>query len=120
MSVHSKIELVFWLQLKTLLSIQCKPQPINATMLTVSTSFLDQVIQGCYHRHHLLEMLIKVNKRIADEQRGNPNGGITVQVPYLTHTLRAKVHLGMNHSMKRIIYDKSVYVKRRILRMVVE
>ena len=63
-------------------------------------------------------MLTKINKRIADEQRGNPNGIITVQVPYLTHTLRAKVYLGMNQFMKK--YGKSLYVKRRILRVVVE
>lgn len=65
---------------------------------------LIKVIKRCCHRHHLLEMLTKVNKRIADEQRGSPNGVATVQVPYLTHTLRAKVLLtvGMNQLMKRI------------------
>lgn len=65
---------------------------------------LIKVIKRCCHRHHLLEMLTKVNKRIADEQRGSPNGVATVQVPYLTHTLRAKVLLavGMNQLMKKI------------------
>ena len=96
-----------------LLPIQCK-QCVDCFHFL----FLIKVIKRCYHRYHLLEMLTKINKRIADEQRGNPNGIITVQVPYLTHTLRAKVYLGMNQFMKK--YGKSLYVKRRILRVVVE
>ena len=57
-------------------------------------------------------MLTKMNERIADEQRGNPNRGITVQVPYLTHTLRAKVHLGMNQFMK-IIWQECICKEKK-------
>lgn len=54
-----------------------------------------KVLRKYCHRYHLLEMLTKVNKRVVDKQSGGPNRVKSVQAPYLTHTLRAKVYLGM-------------------------
>ena len=57
---------------------------------------LIKVIRKYRHRYHLLELLTEVNKRVLDKQHGvGQNRAMTVHVPYLTHTLRAKVHLGM-------------------------
>lgn len=56
---------------------------------------LIEVIREHCHRFHLLDMLTDVNQRVVDKQSGSPNRVTSVQVPYLTHTLRAKVHLGM-------------------------
>lgn len=64
---------------------------------------LIKVIREYCHCYHLLEMLTKVNERIVDKQTcGGPNRVMTDHVPYLTHTLRAKVHLGMK-VMNRIL-----------------
>ena len=44
----------------------------------------------CHLGYDLLEMLTKVNELLVNEA----NRASLVQVPYLTHTLRAKLYLG--------------------------
>ena len=45
---------------------------------------------SCHLGYDLLEMLTKVNELLVNEA----NRASLVQVPYLTHTLRAKLYLG--------------------------
>jgi len=51
------------------------------------------VIRRYHHRHHLLDMLTEVNKRVADIANENPDVDLSFQVPAPTHTLRAQVYL---------------------------
>jgi len=54
---------------------------------------LIEAIRKDWNNLHLLDILTKVNERMADKHHSN--GVFPVQVPYQNHTLRAKVHLGM-------------------------
>lgn len=51
------------------------------------------VIREYHSRHHLLDMLTEVNKRVADIANENPDVDLSFQVPSPTHTLRAQVFL---------------------------
>ena len=48
----------------------------------------------CHLGYDLLEVLTKVNELLVDKESGHSNRVPFAQVPYLTHTLRAKVGLG--------------------------
>ena len=59
------------------------------------------VIKKYCHVYHLIEMLTKVNELVLDMHRqpAQSNKALPIQVPYLTHTLRAKVRLGKMSEM---------------------
>ena len=51
------------------------------------------VIKTYHGRHHLVDMLTEVNKRVADIANENPDVELSFQVPAPTHTLRKQVFL---------------------------
>ena len=51
------------------------------------------VIRTYHGRHHLLDMLTEVNKRVAAIANDYPDDDLSFQVPAPTHTLRAQVFL---------------------------
>lgn len=65
---------------------------------------LDEVVGRYQHLYDFLEILTLVKKRMVDRQ----NDRSYLQVPYLTHTLRTKVHLGLSPTSASTI---SVYLK---------
>ncbi|KAL9966429.1 hypothetical protein ACROYT_G024501 [Oculina patagonica] len=75
---------------------------------------LIKAIRKYCHRYHLLELLTKVNKRVVDKQSGGPNRMKSVQVPHLTHTLRAKVYLGSTPTPLQVAVPVPGYVSFRL------
>ena len=60
------------------------------SVLTVK-QVMAETIRECHLNYHLLEMLTKVNERTVDLNRESRQSNT---MPYLTHTLRHKVHFG--------------------------
>ena len=64
----------------------------------------------CHLGYDLLELLTKVNEQLVIEA----NRASLVQVPYLTHTLRAKLYLGEKLLLRSIEVNNDRYKTNRL------
>lgn len=58
-----------------------------------SNQALVEVITERHHRHHLLDILTEVTKRVVDQQKKCPDMGHPVQVPAPMYTLTKHLYL---------------------------